>query len=59
MRLGVCWSYRHIVLAVHFNGCYGALGLSRRKNLMYKPLTFKVRIFVLKLLSRWSLMLIL
>ncbi|EDO40230.1 predicted protein [Nematostella vectensis] len=33
--------YRHVVLGVHANGKYGALGLSRRDDLMYKPLTFK------------------
>ncbi len=34
--------YRHIVLAVHHlpSGRYGALGLSRRSELMYKPLRF-------------------
>ena len=34
--------YRHIVLAVlHVpSGCWGALGLSRRKELMYKELKF-------------------
>ncbi|KAF6258294.1 Vasohibin-domain-containing protein [Scenedesmus sp. NREL 46B-D3] len=34
--------YRHIVLAVHAPCCglYGALGISRRSNLMYKPLAF-------------------
>lgn len=35
--------YRHVVLGVHWNGSYGALGLSRRNSLMYKPLTFAVR----------------
>ncbi|WIA10257.1 hypothetical protein OEZ85_010457 [Tetradesmus obliquus] len=34
--------YRHIVLAVHdpSSGLFGALGISRRANLMYKPLAF-------------------
>lgn len=34
--------YRHIVLAVHDpgSGCFGGLGISRRDNLMYKPLAF-------------------
>ena len=34
----------HVVLAVHSGGSYGALGLSRRQELMFKPLEFKVRI---------------
>eukprot|EP00050_Salpingoeca_kvevrii_P019234 m.83900 g.83900 ORF g.83900 m.83900 type:complete len:404 (-) comp8321_c0_seq1:143-1354(-) len=33
-------NYRHIVLGVHCNGKYGALGLSRRDTLMYKPIDF-------------------
>lgn len=33
--------YRHIVLGVCSSGKYGALGLSRRDDLMYKPLKFK------------------
>ena len=33
---------RHIVLVLHHGGSYGALGLSRREDLMYKPLVFKV-----------------
>jgi hypothetical protein len=34
--------YRHIVLAVHdpSTGLFGALGISRRGDLMYKPLAF-------------------
>lgn len=32
--------YRHIVLGIHFNGMFGALGLSRRSTLMYKPLVY-------------------
>lgn len=32
--------HRHIVLGVRHAGRYGALGLSRRDTLMYKPLTF-------------------
>jgi hypothetical protein len=34
--------YRHIVLAVHHlpSGRFGALGISRREELMYKPLRF-------------------
>jgi hypothetical protein len=40
--LPVLQVYRHIVLAVHdpSSGLYGALGISRRGNLMYKPLVF-------------------
>ena len=34
--------FRHVVLVVQNGGCYGALGMSRRKDLMYKPLVFKV-----------------
>lgn len=32
---------RHIVLGIHCSGKYGALGLSRRKTLMYKPLVYR------------------
>ena len=32
--------HRHIVLGVYHNGKYGALGLSRRKDLMFKALTY-------------------
>lgn len=31
----------HVVLVVHSGGSYGALGLSRRQELMYKPLEYK------------------
>lgn len=31
----------HVVLGIHYNGRFGALGLSRRDDLMYKPLKFK------------------
>lgn len=34
-------SFRHIVLGVHCGGRFGALGISRRGNLMYKPLVFR------------------
>ncbi|XP_073494207.1 tubulinyl-Tyr carboxypeptidase 1 isoform X3 [Phyllobates terribilis] len=30
--------FRHIVLALHWGGHYGAIGISRREDLMYKPL---------------------
>ncbi|KAL5463236.1 hypothetical protein EMCRGX_G032116 [Ephydatia muelleri] len=33
--------FRHVVLAVHSGSSYGALGLSRRQELMYKPLEYK------------------
>ncbi|KAJ3063297.1 Tubulinyl-Tyr carboxypeptidase 1 [Podochytrium sp. JEL0797] len=33
--------YRHIVLVVKYRDLYGALGLSRRSDLMYKPLEFE------------------
>lgn len=35
-----CSSQRHIVLVVHQNGLFGALGMSRKSDLAYKPLTF-------------------
>lgn len=34
--------HRHVVLGVYHAGKYGALGMSRRDDLMYKPLQFKV-----------------
>ncbi|CAH1262527.1 VASH1 [Branchiostoma lanceolatum] len=33
--------HRHVVLGVYCGGRYGALGMSRREDLMYKPLEFK------------------
>ncbi|KAL5008144.1 hypothetical protein ScPMuIL_013725 [Solemya velum] len=33
--------HRHVVLGVYYGGKYGALGLSRRDDLMYKPLYYK------------------
>uniref|UniRef100_A0A6I8PI38 Vasohibin 1 n=1 Tax=Ornithorhynchus anatinus TaxID=9258 RepID=A0A6I8PI38_ORNAN len=33
--------FRHIVLGVNCGGRYGALGMSRREDLMYKPPTFR------------------
>ncbi|XP_014999662.2 tubulinyl-Tyr carboxypeptidase 1 isoform X2 [Macaca fascicularis] len=33
--------FRHIVLGVNFAGRYGALGMSRREDLMYKPPAFR------------------
>ena len=44
--------YRHIVLLIHHEGLFGALGLSRRKDLMDKPLTFDVCGFTLMLTHR-------
>ena len=35
-------TYNHVVLGVYYNGYYGALGMSRRQDLMNKPLKFKV-----------------
>jgi hypothetical protein len=35
--------YNHVVLAVYHNGYYGSIGMSRRKDLMDKPLVFKVQ----------------
>ncbi|XP_033120453.1 tubulinyl-Tyr carboxypeptidase 2-like [Anneissia japonica] len=32
--------HRHVVLGVYYNGRYGALGMSRRSDLMDKPLIF-------------------
>jgi len=34
-------SYYHIVLGLSFAGCYGSIGISRKSNLMDKPLRFK------------------
>lgn len=34
--------HRHVVLGVYYSGRYGAIGMSRREDLMYKPLEFKV-----------------
>lgn len=32
--------HRHIVLAVKYEGKWGAIGISRRNNLMYKPIKY-------------------
>jgi len=40
--------FRHVVLAVYHNGKYGALGMSRRKDLMYKPLKFESLSFLVR-----------
>ncbi len=34
--------YRHVVLGLHHKALYGALGMSRREDLMYKPLIYIV-----------------
>lgn len=34
--------FKHVVLGVYASGRFGALGLSRRSDLMYKPLEFPV-----------------
>lgn len=34
--------HRHVVLALHHNGQYGCIGMSRRDDLMHKPITFEV-----------------
>ena len=34
-------TYRHVVLGIRYNQIYGALGLSRRTDLAYKPLNSK------------------
>ena len=34
--------FRHVVCGLYTHGRYGALGMSRRKDLMYKPLEYKV-----------------
>lgn len=33
--------HRHVVLGIYHGGRYGALGMSRRDDLMYKPLVYK------------------
>ena len=34
--------HRHVVLGVYYMGKYGALGMSRREDLMDKPLVYRV-----------------
>ena len=51
--------HRHVVLGVHHNGKFGTLGLSRREDLMFKPLKFKVgRTLLLLLLLMVMMMMI-
>lgn len=33
--------HRHVVLGIYYSGRWGSIGMSRREELMYKPLTFK------------------
>ncbi|XP_062617576.1 tubulinyl-Tyr carboxypeptidase 2-like isoform X2 [Saccostrea cucullata] len=33
--------HRHVVLGIYYAGSYGTIGMSRREDLMYKPLVFK------------------
>ena len=35
-------THRHVVLGLYYAGRWGALGMSRREDLMYKPIVFKV-----------------
>ena len=35
-------THRHVVLGISHGGYYGAIGMSRREDLMYKPMQFKV-----------------
>lgn len=44
--------HRHVVLGMYHAGKYGALGMSRRDDLMYKPLHFKVGYFNRQLLKK-------
>jgi tubulinyl-Tyr carboxypeptidase len=40
--------YRHIVLVLRFGGLFGAIGLSRRKDLMGKPLIYNSLVDLVK-----------
>lgn len=35
--------HRHVVLGIYYSGRWGTIGMSRREELMYKPLIFKVQ----------------
>lgn len=48
--------YRHIILAVYYDGKFGALGISRRQELMDKPPSFSVSTCLYLLLSQESLL---
>ena len=39
-QINTAW-LSHVVLGIYYNGKFGALGLSRRDDLMYKPLKFR------------------
>ena len=41
--------FRHVVCGVYTGGRYGALGMSRRRDLMFKPLEYKVVCVLLRL----------
>jgi hypothetical protein len=34
--------HRHVVLGLYYSGKFGAIGMSRRDDLMYKPLSYNV-----------------
>ena len=53
-RLYVNLFDRHVVLGVHHNGRFGTLGLSRRDDLMFKPLKFKVSYKLKGTAKGWS-----
>ena len=38
--------HRHVVMGIYHNNQFGALGLSRKKDLMNKPLGVKVCMYV-------------
>lgn len=40
--------FHHIVLGVHSGGRFGALGMSRREDLMFKPLEFRTLMDLVK-----------
>ncbi|BFZ06889.1 hypothetical protein BsWGS_09928 [Bradybaena similaris] len=35
------FQHRHVVLGISYRGSYGTIGMSRREDLMYKPVEFK------------------
>ena len=47
-------TFRHVVLGIYNYGRYGALGMSRRSDLMYKPLEFKVILFYIAICRCFS-----
>lgn len=40
------FQHRHVVLGISYRGSYGTIGMSRREDLMYKPVEFKVTIYL-------------